>query len=452
MESAKRAIKKPSQMERKRIGELLVEQGYVTPYQLTRALEVQKTRGERICSILMDLGHLSEEAFFKFLSDMPGVAGVDLSGCDLDRETLELVPADVAMRLEVIPIGKIGNLLTLAMVCPIDEEGLKEIESATSLKVRPMLCSREAVHNALERHYSNSAQIDGQRQQNNDLSGVGNSMRLHRVGKFVEEIEELPTLPDILGIISSIVNDPTSSAADLARVIASDSSLSTKILKVANSVAYGFLREVSDIQQAVALLGFRETQALALSVSIFNYLNGLAAIELKEYWNHSLGCATLAKLISLNLRASGLEAAFVAGLIHDIGKVALTMSMPDNHEKINLFCSTGETDRLEAEERVFGLTHAEAGYLLGEHWLLPANLTSAIRYHHSPEVKNGTEDLTSVVWLANTFSKMDPSKLKVQPTLSDDVLCILKTLGLSESAFRTTLSAYSCLIPEAVLL
>ena len=129
------------EIPRKKIGELLVESGYVTPDQVNHALEVQKTRNERICSILIDLGHLTEEAFFKFLSEMPEVASMNLSNYRLSEDIINLVPAEIALKLEIVPIGKIGNLLTLAMVCPLDRGGVKEVEDATGFRVRPVLCS-----------------------------------------------------------------------------------------------------------------------------------------------------------------------------------------------------------------------------------------------------------------------------------------------------------------------
>ena len=438
-------------MAKKRIGELLVEGGYVTQHQVKQALEIQKTRDERICSILIDLGHLSEEAFFKFMSETSSAAGVDLASYEIDKNVLELVPAEVATELEVVPIGLISDTLTLAMVCPIDHKGLEELKKVTSLNIKPVLCSREAVRHALERYYSGSRKADLGNQRAEEIANLKSLMTLRRIGKFVEETEELPTLPDILTTISSVVNDPKSSAAGLAKVIASDASLSAKILKVANSAAYGFLRDISDIKQAVTLLGFAETQSLALSVAVFDYLTDLTELEFKEYWNHSFKCATMSRLISFNLKSPGIEGAFVAGLLHDIGKVALAMGMRGMQDIVNSLWAINGADRIEAEEKLLGLTHAEAGYLLGEHWLLPVNLSSAVRYHHSPKMEGGANRLASVVFLANTFCRLDESELRAKSPFSDDVLEVLGTLEMSENAFRKTMNVYSDLIPEAAL-
>jgi len=437
-------------MAKKRIGELLVEAEYVTLEQVNQALEIQKTRGERICSILIDLGHLREEEFFEFMSEASRADEIDISGYEIDEAVLCLIPAEAALRLEVIPIGRIGDALTLAMVCPIDEKGFRELEEITGLRIRPVLCSREAVHHALERYFSDPTEAAPGYHTINDITTLEGSMKLRRIGKFVEEIEELPTLPDVLTQISSIVNDPRSSASDLSKAIATDASLSAKILKVANSAAYAFLREIDDIQQAVTLLGFQETQALALSVSIFDHLTDLTELEFKEYWNHSFKCATLSRLISINLISPRIEGAFVAGLLHDMGKVALSMSMRGKQDKVNSLCSVDGIDLLEAEEKIFGLTHAEAGYLMAEHWLLPIHLATSIRYHHVPKIGNEIDEFAAIVYLADNFCKVDASKPSEKLPMSNDVLEVLESLKLSESALQRALKFYSHMIPEPV--
>ncbi|UCD58657.1 MAG: HDOD domain-containing protein [Candidatus Hydrogenedentota bacterium] len=434
--------------EKKRIGELLIESGYVTPEQLDQALEVQKTKRERICNILMDLGYLNEADFLEFLATVPGTASVELSSFEIDEKILNVVPQGLARRLELVPLGKIGNLLTVAMVCPLDETARKELEDVTGLKVRPVLCSQSAVFTALDRYYKEPERVGSAYGTEGDISALEGPLKLRRVGRLVEEIEELPTLPHIVNTIASILNDPHSSAADLAKVIASDVALSAKLLKLANSPAYGFSRRISDIQHAIALLGFGETQSLAMSVRIFDYLTDMAKFDFSTFWSHSLNCANLAKLISLNIAARGREGAFVAGLLHDMGKVVLTMNMPGKHEEVASLCSTGGMSGQEAEEKVFGITHAEAGYLLGEHWLLPVALTTAIRYHHTPELEPEPKGLSSIVFLANIFCKMDTSELAENTDFDGGILEALKVLRIPEVAMRKTLESYCSMLSD----
>lgn len=434
-------------MGRKRIGELLIERGYITPQQLEEGLAAQKKKRERICNILIDLGHLTEESFLEFLRITSDIGSVDLSGFEIERQVLDFIPSELASRLEAVPICKIGNLLTVAMVCPLDEDGRRELEDITGLKVRPVLCSRSAVRKTIDRYYERPAHGTAGEPVEDGLASLEGPMKLNRVARLVEEIDELPTLPDIVHVISSLINDPNSSAADLAKLISTDGSLSAKLLKLANSAAYGFTRKISEVQHAVALLGFNETQSLALSVKVFDYLIDNAELNFKDYWNHAFSCATLSRLLSLNLNSSKGEGAFVAGLLHDLGKVVVAMNVRGVKREIDSLCSEGTT-KLQAEEAVLGMAHTEVGYLLGEHWLLPQPLTSAIRYHHSPKLQPEPDTLSSIVFLANIFCKMDASELETQPPLSDDVREALHTARLSEKAFYKTLAIYSGIAPD----
>lgn len=439
-------------MRKKRIGELLVENGLLTPAQLEEALKVQETKSERLGSILIDLGYLTEETFVEFLADMPGTASVDLAHCRLDREILGLVPKEIARRLEVVPIGKLRNLLTVAMVCPLDEAGQKELEHVTGLRVKPVLCSRRAVYRALDQYYDGSKEVVSSGEPEVDIPALEQSLKLRRVAKLVEEIEELPTLPDIVTLLSAVIHDPNSSATDVARVIASDSALSAKILKLANSAAFAFSRKISNIQHAVTLLGLREAYTLALSVSVIDRFTTVDRFDFRAYWNHSFRCATLSKLISSSLRDREIESAFVAGLLHDMGKVVLVMTMRGKHERAVSFPSAAGMTPIEAEEKVLGLTHAEVGYLLGEHWLLPVELTSAIRYHHLPELEPESRGLAAVVFLANTFCKVDSLAPEPGTEFDGRVLELLKQLDLPEGVLRAALQSYGSIADKITLL
>jgi len=447
------------------IGELLVENGYITSEQLDVAREIQREKHRRLYSILMDMGLLSERDFVEFLHAQSHLASIDLVSCEIDQEILDLIPAELAHRLEIVPIGKMGNLLTVAMVCPIDEVAKIELEKVTGLKIRAVLCSRSDILRAIKRYYETTEQIDTEYllvqglinsedpltvqeiSTEDGLWTLEGPIKLQRITELIEEIEDLPTLPDIVNLVFAIANDPNSSAEDLAKVIKSDPALTAKILRHANSPYYGFPKRISSIKHAIALLGFKGTRALALSASIFDQLDGKAAIDFKEYWNHSFKCATLAKLISLGCARGSPEKTFIAGLLHDVGKVMLATSMPGKYGKLRSM-QTDEMTPLETEEELLGLTHAEVGFLLGEHWDLPSELTNAIRYHHRPTTENAPTSQAEIVFLADRFSDEEILKLELKIGFDESVAEVLDILKISEGALRNVLETYAELASE----
>ena len=341
---------------RKKIGELLIENGYVTAEQVSEALNIQKRKRERIANILIDLGYMTEADLLELLGAMPGAASIELSACEIEREILDLVPAPLARNLELVPIGKLASSLTVAMVCPLDQAGRDELEDTTGLKVRPVLCSRGAVHSALDRYYSDRAEAEPAVDSKEDFSELEDTLKLRRIAQLVEEIGEIPTLPNVIHAISEVVNDPDSSAADLAKVILADVGLSAKILKLANSAAFGFSREISDIKHAVALLGFRQTQELAMSIPVFENLIKLCDFDFQMFWNHSLRCAKLSKLLSMGLTDRSVDSAFVGGLLHDIGQIVFAMSVRGKQEKADALGTKADISPIAAEEEILGST------------------------------------------------------------------------------------------------
>jgi HD-like signal output (HDOD) protein len=428
---------------KRKIGELLVEGGWVTDKELEKALAIQRERGERIGRTLIDLGYLTEESFLEFLTTNPNTPSVDLSSCEIEREIIDLVPGDYACRLELVPIWRIGKMLTVGMVCPLDEAGKKELEHVTGLKIRALLCSRAAILSALQRYYAKPTISAADDTAEGKHGKREEPLQLCEVARLAERIEELPTLPEILNRVSAVVNDPKSSASELAKVIATDGALSSKILRLANSPAYGFSRKITDIKHAVAMIGFKETQALAISVSAFDKLKWGAESEFRTYWKHSLACATLARMISVSLKVGGMESAFISGLLHDMGKVVLAGEIHRRREEASSHYLSGEPIRPEEEAHLFGITHAETGYLLAEHWLLPPVVVNAVRYHHSLDAEFSPQAPSTIVFLANTFCRMERSELRKALSFDAKVSKALKTLEISEEIFRNTLMIYA---------
>ena len=212
-------------------------------------------------------------------------------------------------------------------------------------------------------------------------------MSLPDLQKVIARIDDLPTLPRTVLKITELVNDPKSSAKDLARIITDDQVLTARLLKLVNSSFYGFPQRISTVTNAIVLLGFDAIRSLLLTTSVFDLFAGRnkkRKQDQENFWDHSLGCAVGAKVIGNHLRHDKIEELFVCGLLHDIGKIVEMLFLPDEFAKVVATVNKKKILMVSAEEEVLGYSHAEIGRLLADKWNLPVKLEQVIAFHHQP--------------------------------------------------------------------
>jgi putative nucleotidyltransferase with HDIG domain len=236
------------------------------------------------------------------------------------------------------------------------------------------------------------------------MNATGTSEKLQQL---VQTVRDLPALPEVVVRVMRLAEDPRSDAQSIARVIATDQAMAARVLKLANSAFYGLPRRVSTLSEAVVILGFRTIKNLAIAASTFELLNREIAgywLQRGELWRHSLACAIGAQLIARRVRLPVSEEAFVAGLLHDIGKVAINLFVREQFDQIMERALQDRIPFVEAEQAVLGFNHAMAGGLIAEKWNLPPLLVSVIKYHHQPSSAPEKEPMISVVHLADLLS------------------------------------------------
>ncbi len=227
-----------------------------------------------------------------------------------------------------------------------------------------------------------------------------------RLRQVTEKVIGLPSLPTVVTQLINLVGDPATSARDISQLISADQALTAKILKVANSAFYGFPRKIATVQLAIVVLGFETVKNLGLSVAVLKRFHAGKAHPLfdrQQFWEHAIGCGVAARML-VRKRNRKLEGeAFVAGVLHDIGKLILIEYFPDEFgESLELACDELLTIS-EAEMKVIGVTHAEIGGWLAEKWNLPESLVQAITYHHNPLEVEEPSEILMVTHTANAL-------------------------------------------------
>ncbi|MDR9502268.1 MAG: HDOD domain-containing protein [Desulfurivibrionaceae bacterium] len=206
------------------------------------------------------------------------------------------------------------------------------------------------------------------------------------------EVKNLPTLPGIVAKLTRMAEDPDTTTEQMGRVISKDHILAAKLLKLVNSAFYGFPQKISSLSSAIILLGFNVIKSLIISASIFELMESSDV----ELWEHSLGTAVVASILAKRLGIKDPEEVSTAGLIHDIGKVAVKMELPEQYDEILNIVEMKKVSMLEAERLVLGLDHAEVGGWLAKSWFLPRKLVEPISCHHVPKASR-EEPLASAI-------------------------------------------------------
>ncbi len=206
------------------------------------------------------------------------------------------------------------------------------------------------------------------------------SSELQRVASVVGE---LPSIPMIASQVMEASGNPSTSAEEMRDILEQDPALSLRVLKVANSPLYGFRREVETLRHAIMLLGFQTVESLVLAASLRNVFSNFGLGE-KLIWEHSTTAGVVARsLASYGPIQVNPDTAFTAGLLHDLGKIALLNLHRQRYTKIMSRVYNEGLSFVEAEQDEFGFDHAQLGARVADQWRLPVALVRAIEYHHT---------------------------------------------------------------------
>jgi len=228
--------------------------------------------------------------------------------------------------------------------------------------------------------------------------------------KIEQQIEIIPPLSPVTSQLLGIISEPNHSLHDVVAVVETDAILTSLVLKTVNSAAYGLERPVETVSDAIRFLGdtivgglaFKREKSGVSNADLYGYL-----ADADSNWAHSLKTAIAARFFAKKFSVGRVRegVAYTAGILHDIGKSLLSSLLP----KEQLF-QIMDTEFLELEQSLLGITHAEAGYMLADKWKLPKAMKEVIRWHHDPsKASDEFKLLAYVVHLADITAMMSGS-------------------------------------------
>lgn len=228
---------------------------------------------------------------------------------------------------------------------------------------------------------------------------------------LVNSTIDLPTMPEVLLKLNEIMAKPDTSAAEVAKVVSADPAVSANILRIVNSAYYGLQVRVSSVSLAISVMGFNMTKKVALKAAVFSSFGKsrekIQHFDPSAFWKHAVYTGVAARTMSQNSKQFGdmhPEDAYIAGLLHDIGKIIMMeKSTPQYLAMLRKSAQSGRSES-EGELEDFGYTHADVGSVLAIKWSLPEDLAIAIRYHHAPARDPFHRSLSSLIHLADQLA------------------------------------------------
>ncbi len=229
------------------------------------------------------------------------------------------------------------------------------------------------------------------------------------------KVDEIPVFSPIVSRLINLLGDPRANTKDIIKLVSMDQGLAIRILHLANSAYYGFRKEIDTIHRAIVVLGFNAIVSLSISSStgsMFIKKEAHNKLSAKDIWAHSMGSAICAKLIA---KVTGLfdeEAAFIAALFHDFGKLLESYYLQEELDEVFKLIEQKEISFGDAEEEVLGIGHSELAASLFDKWGFPESISKGVLNHHSPNKSKelDTHIISSIVNFADFIANEEGYK------------------------------------------
>ena len=228
------------------------------------------------------------------------------------------------------------------------------------------------------------------------------------VNALLDEIADLPVVPAVALRVLQFAEADAGGAAELAAILSADPALSAKLIRVSNSAYYGFTRRFSTVREAVIVLGFKQVRQMAVAASMVDAFrparSPIDGFDMDLFWGHALTVAMISELAARKFNAGSPADAFAAGILHDIGRLALRQARPREFGRaLAAARATGEPLR-DVERRETGFSHDDVGFALAVRWQFPAFLAAAIGQRYAGPGDPRTGGLPVIMSMADALA------------------------------------------------
>lgn len=231
---------------------------------------------------------------------------------------------------------------------------------------------------------------------------------------------KLPEMPSIIAELNDVISTPFASATDIAKIVNKSPSLTALLLRIVNSAFYGFSTKIDSISRAVAMIGSREISGLAIGISAMAMFKDIPphVIDMGSFIRHSLACGIIARILAAKNNLRQTEQLFVAGLLHDIGRLVLYKYFPDQARLLLDEADASGRPLCRIEKKIVGSRHTEVAKALLTRWKLPFSLEDTIVHHHTPsaaESRNKAAIVHMADIIANSLGLGSSGEKRVPP-------------------------------------
>lgn len=214
------------------------------------------------------------------------------------------------------------------------------------------------------------------------------------------------SLPTLYRRLDEAINLADSSITDIAKIISSDAGLASHLLRLANSPMYGYHSEIDSMTRAITIIGTQQLRDLTLAISVMENFNGLPSglINMQTFWQHSIGCGVVARVLATFCRENNVERFFVAGVLHDIGQLLLCTRVPDLvSQMLDISTDQGQPHYV-VQNNTLGFDHGRVSGELLRCWHIPSNIVEPVSFHHFPDLSRQYPFETALLHVSDVIS------------------------------------------------